>query len=175
MHKIWNTISPQGAWSSRMDRTRAPEQSRHPRYTKIIVPFPNISSFHFPDIILYNFVDRGIAMGMLENMAEMIRMLKQYSGKSVGEFSADLDISPSTLQEYLSGKGNPTISMIEHLAEKLGVDPLALVSGKIEPELLQIVFLLLDTIQAVAGLPQPRRLKFAELFLEIVQLWEVQD
>ena len=101
---------------------------------------------------------------MLENMAEMIRMLKQYSGKSVGEFSADLDISPSTLQEYLSGKGNPTISMIEHLAEKLGVDPLALVSGKIEPELLQIVFL-----------PQPRRLKFAELFLEIVQLWEVQD
>ena len=114
-------------------------------------------------------------MGMLENMAEMIRMLKQYSGKSVGEFSADLDISPSTHQEYLSWKGNPTISMIEHLAEKLGVDPLALVSGKIEPELLQIVFLLLDTIQAVAGLPQPRRLKFAELFLEIVQLWEVQD
>lgn len=112
-------------------------------------------------------------MGMLENMAEMIRRMKEYSGKSVGEFSEDLDISPSTLQEYLSGKGNPTISMIEHLAKKLGVNPLALVSGNIEPEQMQIVFLLLDTIQAVAALPQPRRLKFAELFLEMVQLWEV--
>lgn len=114
-------------------------------------------------------------MGMRENMAEMMRLMKQYSGKSVGEFSEELDISSSTLQEYLNGKGNPTVSMIEHLAEKLGVAPLALVAGKIEPEQSQIVILLLDTIQAVANLPRPRRLKFAELFLELVQLWEEEN
>lgn len=111
-------------------------------------------------------------MGMRENMSEVMRMLKRYNKKSVEEISTDLDISSSTLQEYLSGKGNPTVSMIEHIAEKLGVDPIALVSGKIEAEQSQIVFLLLDTIQAVADLPQPRRLKFAELFLELVNLWE---
>lgn len=111
-------------------------------------------------------------MGMRENMSEMMRMLKRYSKKSVEEFSTDLDIASSTLQEYLNGRGNPTVSMIEHIAEKLGVDPIALVSGKLEPEQSQIVFLLLDTIQAISDLPQPRRLKFAELFLELVHLWE---
>lgn len=114
-------------------------------------------------------------MGMSENMAEMMRMLKRYSGKSVGEFSEDLDVSHSTLQVYLSGKGNPTLSMIEHLAGKLGITPLALVAGNVEPDQSTIIRLLLDTIQAVADLPQTKRLKFAELFLELVQLWEAEE
>lgn len=110
-------------------------------------------------------------MGIRENMAEMMRLLKRYRRKTVEEFSEDLDISASTLQDYMGGRGNPTVIMIEHLAQKLGVDPITLISGKIEPEQSEIVCLLLDTIQAVADLPQPRRLKFAALFQELVQLW----
>ena len=57
-----------------------------------------------------------------------------------------------------------------HLADKLGVDPLVLMSGDIEPEQRQTALLLLDTIQAVSVLPQAKRLRFAEQFMELVQL-----
>lgn len=111
-------------------------------------------------------------MGIQENMANMIRTIKRSRGKSTVEFSEELEISPSTLQEYMKAKGNPTIQMIERLAEKMNIDPIALMSGKIDEEQYQIVVLMLDTIQAVSDLPQPKRLKFAELFLELIHLWE---
>ena len=42
----------------------------------------------------------------------------------------------------------------------------------VDPEKRQIILLLLDTIQEVSELPQSKRVRFAELFLELVQLWE---
>lgn len=111
-------------------------------------------------------------MGMQKNIAQMLRAKRQLSGQSIEEWSEELGIASSTLQDYLKGEGNPTIRMVEHLAEKLGIDPVALVSGKLEPEQHEIVLLMLNTIQAVSKLPQPKRLKFAELFLEQVRLWE---
>lgn len=114
-------------------------------------------------------------MGLQQNVADMMCALKKNSGKSMVAFSEELGIAPSTLQDYLKANGNPTIKMIEHMAEKMGIDPIALIMGRVDPEQHQITLLLLDTIQAVANLPQPKRLKFAELFLELVQLWEGDD
>lgn len=111
-------------------------------------------------------------MGIQDNIADMMRAIKESRGKSMADFSEELEISPSTLQEYLKGAGNPTIKMVQRLAEKMGVDPLALMAGRVEPEQYQLTLLMLDTIQAVSVLPQPKRLRFAELFLELVQLWE---
>ena len=111
-------------------------------------------------------------MGIQENMADIIKLIKQNRGKSTADFSEELEISPSTLQEYLKARGNPTIKMIEGLSEKLGIDPIALMSGKLEPEQYEIAQLMLDTIQAVSVLPPPKRVRFAELFLEQMQLWE---
>lgn len=111
-------------------------------------------------------------MGMLDNMADMLRALKESRGKTMEDLSEELGIAQSSLQDYLKGAGNPTVKMVEHMAEKLGISPIALVSGKMEPEQYQIVLLMADTVQAVSNLPQPKRLKFAELFLELVQLWE---
>lgn len=111
-------------------------------------------------------------MGIQNNIADMLRAKKQLNGQSIEDFAEELNIAPSTLQDYLKGDGNPTIKMVEHLADKLGVDPLALMTGKAEPEQQQIALLMLDTIQAVSVLPPDKRLRFAELFLEVVQLWE---
>lgn len=111
-------------------------------------------------------------MGMLENMADMLRAKRKLSGQSIGEWADELGIAQSTLQEYIRGNGNPTVKIVEHLADKLEIDPIALISGNIEPEQRQTALLLLDTIQAVSALPQPKRLRFAEQFLELVQLWE---
>ena len=109
-------------------------------------------------------------MGILENMADMLRAKRKLSGQSIEQWAETLGIAPSTLQDYLSGSGNPTLGMVEHLADKLGVDPLVLMSGDIEPEQRQTALLLLDTIQAVSVLPQAKRLQFAEQFMELVQL-----
>jgi len=121
---------------------------------------------------MYNFVEGGVSMGMQENIADMLRAKKQFSGRSISDWSEELGIAPSTLQDYLKGTGNPTVKMVEHLAEKLDIAPIALVAGKMEPEQYEIVLLMLDTIKEVSILPQPKRLRFAELFLELVRLWE---
>lgn len=111
-------------------------------------------------------------MGILENIADIMQAQKQSRGDSVEHFSEQLEISPSTAQDYLKARGNPTVKTIEHLAEKLGLDPIVLVSGSMEPGQYEVALLMLDMIQEVSELPQPKRLRFAELFLEQVQLWE---
>ena len=68
-------------------------------------------------------------MQIQHNMATVIRVVKEARGESLAEFSAELEISRSSLQEYLSGHGNPNISTVEHLADKLGVDPIFLLTG----------------------------------------------
>lgn len=110
-------------------------------------------------------------MGIQQNMADMMRTIKRQRGKSMAEFSEELEISSSTLQECLNARGNPTMKMVERLAEKLDVNPVALISGVVEPDKYQILLLLFDTVREVAILPQDKRLRFAELFLELIQLW----
>lgn len=110
-------------------------------------------------------------MGMQENMADILRAKRKLSGQSIDVWAEELGIAPSSLQDYLKGEGNPTVKMVEHLAEKLGVDPLALVSGNVEPEQYQTALLLLETIRAVSVLPLPDRIRFAELFLDMMQLF----
>lgn len=109
-------------------------------------------------------------MGILENMAETLRIKRKLSGQSIEKWAEDLEIAQSTLQGYLNGDGNPTLSMVAHLADKLGLDPLALLSGDIEPEQRQTVLLMLETIQTVSVLPQPKRQRFVEQFVELIQL-----
>lgn len=111
-------------------------------------------------------------MGIQQNMADVIRLLKQERGKSLMEFAEELEISRSTLQEYLTGRGNPSLEMVEHLARKLSVDPVVLLTGMFEPSQQKILFLLLDTIREIALLPEEKRLRFAELLLEMIRLWE---
>lgn len=110
-------------------------------------------------------------MGIQQNMADMMRAIRKQRRKSMVEFSEDLEVSTSTLQDYLKGKGNPTIKMVERLAQKMGVDPIALMSGVAKPEQYQIVLLLLDTIQELSRLSQCKRVRFAKLFWEMVELW----
>ena len=110
-----------------------------------------------------------------QNMANVIRAVKEVNAKSLSEMSAELEISRSTLQDYLSGKGNPSAETIEHLAEKLGVDVSFLVSGVFSECQLRIVLRLLDTFGLLFKLSPERRVRFAQLLLEMVQLWNGGD
>ena len=110
-------------------------------------------------------------MGLQENMAVAIRTVMLQRRKSLTEFSEELEISRTALYDFLKAKGNPSAATIEHLADKMGVSPAALMTGLLELDQREIVLQLLDTIHGVAELPEEKRIYFAELFLEMVKLW----
>lgn len=109
-------------------------------------------------------------MQIQRNMAAVIRAIKETSGKSITEFSSELEISRSALQDYLSGKGNPSMSTIDHLAEKLGVDASFLISGVFSQDQVMVLLKLLDLTQFLSGLSPVQRVRFSELLVEMLAL-----
>lgn len=114
-------------------------------------------------------------MELQQNMASVMRTLKEKSGKSMTEFSKELEISRSALQEYLSGNGNPNMTTVEHLANKLGVTPSLLVSGCFANEQLEVLMKLLDVLGIISELDYDKRIKFSQLLLDMVLLWNEGD
>ena len=110
-------------------------------------------------------------MEIKQNMSKVMCALKKESRKSMSELSDDLQISRSALQDYLSGKGNPSVNTIEHLAKRLGVNTSFLVSGAFSEDQLGILFELLGTIESLSVLSPENRLRFAHLLLDMVLLW----
>ena len=111
-------------------------------------------------------------MEIQKNMAAVMLAMKEKQGKSLTELSEELEISRSALQEYLAGNGNPTLSTVEHLAEKLGIPPVALVSGTVPADRLSVLVTLLDGLNLLSGLSVTQRRRFAELLDEMLALWE---
>jgi len=56
-------------------------------------------------------------------------MIKAARGQTLDELAEELEISRSQLQRYLNGTGNFTVNTVEHMATKLKVDPIALMSS----------------------------------------------
>lgn len=104
-------------------------------------------------------------------MASAMRAIMVKQNKSLTDFSEELGISRTALYDYLRAKGNPSAATIEHISEKLGVHPISLLVGLEDNDNLGIILLLLEMIPSIAVLPEKKRLHFAELFLEMVQLW----
>lgn len=109
---------------------------------------------------------------MQHNLAKTMRTLKELRCESTAEFAKELEISRSTLQDYLNGTGNPTLRTLEHMADKLGIDPQLLLSGGFPTERADVAPLILQTICEGMSLPKEKRQRVAELFVQIVSLWE---
>ena len=100
-----------------------------------------------------------------------MRVLKEDRNKSLDEFSAELEISRSALQEYLSGNGNPRVATINHIADKLGIDARFLVSGMFTDKQIKVFLQMLDVLKLTSGLSPVKRQRCAELLLELILLW----
>ena len=110
-------------------------------------------------------------MGMQENMAAVICAMKEASNLSLAEFAAELHVSRSALQEYMSGTGNPRIETVRHLAEKMGVEPEELLCGMDGPDRVRLLEHIVKTLGFIQKLPEDRQRRFGELLLEMVELW----
>ena len=111
-------------------------------------------------------------MALQENLASVMRAYKQHHHQSLTEFADYLEISRSTLQEYVNGTGNPRIDTLEHLATKLDLDPMILLSGTFDQTQMKVALLLIDLVEAISQLDSAKRKRFAELFLQLTQLWD---
>ena len=114
-------------------------------------------------------------MTLQENMAAALRRIKAERGLSIIAMSEKLDISPGSLQSYCSGKGNPTLGMVEQIARSLNVDPLVLIAGDSANLPQADMRTLLGTIAAVVAFPKDRQEKFADLLYQILMLYSGQD
>lgn len=110
-------------------------------------------------------------MNLNKNLAAVLNIIKSERQKSMTEFSEELEISRSTLQEYLSGAGNPNLTTIEHIAQKLNVSPCFLLWGDFKDEQLSAFLKITDFLSLVSYLTPEKRKRFAELLFEMISLW----
>ena len=68
-------------------------------------------------------------MAMCDNLARQLNEIRKARGLSITEFAEELNISRSTLQSILLCNGNPRTDTIEHIAEKLQIDPVSLLAA----------------------------------------------
>ena len=111
-------------------------------------------------------------MGLEKNMSDFLRAYKEISGKSNSELAEEMQISRSILRDYLNGDGNPRLSTVEHLADRLKVNPVLFLAGMFEKDSSDIVLLLFNSVREVISLPEPKRKQFVEYFLNMLSLFE---
>ena len=106
-----------------------------------------------------------------QNIAMMLSAYKRREKYTIVELSEDLEISRSVLQDYLAGNCNPRADTIEHIANKLNISPAALVSGGLlSPTEYDLIFVLLDTLDAFHDLSPDRKHEGVDLFIRLLRL-----
>ena len=105
-------------------------------------------------------------------MSDFLSAYKETSGKSNSELAEEMQISRSILRDYLKGDGNPRLSTVEHLADRLKVNPILFLAGTFEKDSTEIVLLLFNSVREVVSLPESKRKQFAEHFLNMLSLFE---
>ena len=114
-------------------------------------------------------------MDLNKNLSTILNIIKSERQKSMTEFSEELEISRSALQEYLSGSGNPNLTAIEHIAQKLNVSPCFLLLGDFKEDQLCVFLKMIDILSLLSDLPPEKRKRFAELLFEIISLWHSDE
>ncbi len=87
---------------------------------------------------------------------------------SIAEFSEELGISRSSMQDLLNGNGNPRMDTLEHIAARLHMEPAALFSCTFSDAQTETALLLLQSLDAFSSLSEEKRKHAAELLLELI-------
>lgn len=109
-------------------------------------------------------------MTLQQNLSNTMKAIRDSRDQTLTEFAKELDISRSSLQTILEGKGNPRIDTVEHLAHHLNLDPLTLLSCSYLEEQIHVAVPLLQIGDELLKLPDEKKRKFIELFHEIMLL-----
>lgn len=114
-------------------------------------------------------------MEITENIANMLKTFKKEHNLSLIEMANELEISSSTLQDYLAGQGNPNVKTIEHIASKMNISPRLLVNDVFSNDLIEKMIPLYEELSLVKQLPEHKRKRFVYLFAELLALWDDEE
>ncbi len=114
-------------------------------------------------------------MRLCHNLAIIVKTKQRELGLSNVEMARRTGISRATLTGILRGEGNPRLSTVERIAEKLGLDPVRLHCFAHNDE--ERVFLeqTLEMVDKAGDLSPDKRERFMELFRALVQCTTDED
>lgn len=112
-------------------------------------------------------------MSLKSNLSDQLNWYR--AGQTIVEFSSSLGIGKTSLKRFVSGKGNPSLGTIEHMAEHLDVEPVTLVSPleRTLPEPVRRAKCLLHVVPILCKLPRENRPKVCDLLVELTCLCDL--
>lgn len=109
-------------------------------------------------------------MQLQQNFSNSMKTVYANRKKTLTAFSDELGISRSSLQEILKGNGNPRIDTVEHIASRLGVDPLLLLSTSCSDEDVQLLISLFRLSDVACTLSNDKKVELASHFHAIIDI-----
>lgn len=111
-------------------------------------------------------------MDYRQNLAEVLRAVKEAENLSLTKLAKKLEISRSQLVEFLKENGNPRMDTFLLIAKKLKIDPAKLLAPPIQTKEHQVLEPMLH-VRALIRLVAPRnRRAFLDHFTQMVLLME---
>ena len=105
-----------------------------------------------------------------QNLSTNLRTLRSMRRASLEDFSEELGIGKTTLQDLEKGNGNPTLETIEHISQNLSISPLTLLSNRYDPHDLYTAQMLLSNIKTLCTLSREEQLEAVMLFDQLIRL-----
>lgn len=111
-------------------------------------------------------------MFLQQNLSNYMNALRSSKKQSITEFSEEIGISRSAMQDILKGSCNLRMDTVQYIADRLDVNPSDLLCSPYSDKQMETVLTLLKTIDAFSNVPEPQREKAAALFHELILMME---
>ena len=110
-----------------------------------------------------------------DTISKNLRMLYALRKRNLEEFSSELGIGHTTLQNILNRKSNLTLDTVEVIAKRLNLPPLSLLSPQYPDTDLTCAFLLLETLNLFQNMTYQRRQEAVAMFCSLLELFAEGD
>ena len=105
-----------------------------------------------------------------EILSQNLHLIYTARKQNIEEFSSELGIGHTTLQNIFHHKSNLTLDTLDMMAGRLRVSPLLLLSQQYTPADLECSVLLLETLELFQPLTPEKRKEAAALFCRLLEL-----
>ena len=105
-----------------------------------------------------------------ETLSRNLQAIYAFRKKSMEEFSSELGIGHTTLQNIFHRRSNLRLDTVEVIADKLNMTPVELLSEQYPKESLTCSVLLLETLELFQPMTRAERRKAAVLFCQLLEL-----
>ena len=111
-------------------------------------------------------------MELKQNLSNNMKTLRASLHRSLEEFSAEIGIGKTTLQDIEGGRSNATLETIETIAQNLGISPLSLLAAREAPAELLLSLAILRISEYFCKLSYSDQQEAAKHFKAFLQVME---